>query len=151
VERIEAAIRAAKPKIVVVDYLQLMTGAGHDRIGEMEDRVAQLTALANTTDTALVVVSSMSKDAIKAGANIGTIGKGSGQIDYAMSFVFLGEPDDEAIKAKATVYEVKWHCAKSRNEARQDFTARFDGARQFYSQPVDPDEAFANFGIGGDT
>ena len=30
-------------------------------------------------------------------------------------------------------------------------SVRFDGARQFYSQPVDPDEAFANFGIGGDT
>jgi replicative DNA helicase len=151
VERIAAAIRATKPKLVVLDYLQLMTGTGHDRIGEMEDRVAQLTALANTTETAIVVVSSMSKEAIKAGAKVGTVGKGSGQIDYAMSFVFLGEPDEEAIKAKDTIYDVRWHCLKSRNEARTDFTARFDGSTQFYSYAVDPIEAFANFDIGSAT
>ena len=139
------------PKVVVIDYLQLMTGPGVDRIGEMEATVAQLTTLAITTETAIVVVSSMSKDAIKSGAGIGTIGKGSGQIDYAMSFVFLGEPDEEASKANATVYDVKWHCAKSRNEARQDFTARFDGAKQFYSRAIDTIEDFVNFGIvGGD-
>ena len=149
VSRIAEAITATQARLVVIDYLQLMTGAGHDRIGEMEDRVAQLTALANTTETAIVVVSSMSKAAIGNGAKIGTIGKGSGQIDYAMSFVFLGEPDEEAIKAKDTIYDVKWHCTKSRNEARHDFLSRFDGSRQFYTQAVEEYEAFATFGING--
>jgi KaiC/GvpD/RAD55 family RecA-like ATPase len=149
VSRIAEAITATQARLVVIDYLQLMTGAGHDRIGEMEDRVAQLTALANTTETAIVVVSSMSKAAIGNGAKIGTIGKGSGQIDYAMSFVFLGEPDEEAIKAKDTIYDVKWHCTKSRNEARHDFLSRFDGSRQFYTQAVEEYEEFATFGING--
>jgi KaiC/GvpD/RAD55 family RecA-like ATPase len=151
VERIEAAIRVTKPKIVVVDYLQLMTGAGHDRIGELEATVAQLTALANITDTAIVVVSAMPKEAIRSGGKIGTLGKGTGQIDYAMSFFFLGEPDDEARESGAPLFDVVWRGIKARNDDRISFTARFDGPRQFYSQPVDPDEAFANFGIGGDT
>ena len=151
VERIEAAIRATKPKVVVVDYLQLMTGAGHDRIGELEATVAQLTALANVTDTAIVVVSAMPKEAIRSGGKIGTLGKGTGQIDYAMSFFFLGEPDDEARESGAPLFDVVWRGIKARNDDRISFTARFDGPRQFYSQPVDPDEAFANFGIGGDT
>lgn len=151
VERIEAAIRVTKPKIVVVDYLQLMTGAGHDRIGELEATVAQLTALANITYTAIVVVSAMPKEAIRSGGKIGTLGKGTGQIDYAMSFFFLGEPDDEARESGAPLFDVVWRGIKARNDDRISFTARFDGPRQFYSQPVDPDEAFANFGIGGDT
>jgi replicative DNA helicase len=149
VERIEAAIRTTKSKVVVLDYLQLMTGAGVDRIGEMEATVAQLTALANTTETAIVVVSSMSKAAIGGGAKVGTIGKGTGQIDYAMSFVFLGEPDEAARQSGATTFDVTWKCVKSRNEARHDFTARFDGARQFYSRAVDQIEEFASFGING--
>jgi replicative DNA helicase len=149
VERIAAAISTTKAKVAVVDYLQLMTGAGVDRIGEMEATVAQLTALANTTNTAILVVSSMSKAAIGGGAKVGTIGKGTGQIDYAMSFVFLGEPDEEARQPGATTFDVTWKCVKSRNEARHDFTARFDGARQFYSQAVDHIEEFASFGING--
>jgi replicative DNA helicase len=149
VDRIAAAISVTKPKVVVIDYLQLMTGPGADRIGEMEATVAQLTALAITTETAIVVVSSMSKAAIGGGAKIGTIGKGTGQIDYAMSFVFLGEPDDEARQAGAATFDVLWRCEKARNEDRRSFTARFDGARQFYSQAIDPIEEFANFGIGG--
>ena len=150
VERITAAISNTKAKIVVLDYLQLMTGAGVDRIGEMEATVAQLTALANTTETAIIVVSSMSKAAIGSGAKVGTIGKGTGQIDYAMSFVFLGEPDDEARQSGATTFDVVWKCAKSRNEARQDFKASFDGPRQFYSQAVDCIEDFASFGMVGE-
>ncbi len=149
VDRIAAAIEATRAKVVVVDYLQLMVGTGVDRLGEMEATLAELTALAVNTETAIVVVSSMSKAAISGGARLGTIGKGTGQVDYAMSFLFEAEPDEAARESGAAVFDIVWRCRKGRNDDRISFTARFDGPRQFYSQPVDPVEDFASFGMSG--
>ena len=149
VDRIAASIEASRAKVVVIDYLQLMVGTGVDRIGEMEATLAELTTLAVNTETAVVVVSSMSKAAIAGGARLGTIGKGTAQVDYQMSFLFEAEPDEAARESGAAVFDIVWRCRKGRNDDRISFTARFDGPRQFYSQPVDLVEDFASFGMSG--
>ena len=150
IDRIAAAIEATRATVVVVDYLQLIQGAGSDRLGDIEAAIAGLTALATNTGAAIMVVSGMSRAAITGGARIGGIGKGSGQFDYAMSFVFVAEFDEEVkkqAKARGEPFEVNWKCHKARNDDDADFLTKFDGRRQVYRQPIDPVAEFASFGM----
>jgi hypothetical protein len=148
VDRIAAALEATRANVVVVDYLQLIQGTGADRLGDIEAAVAGLTALATNTGASIMVLTGMSKAAITGGARIGGIGKGSGQFDYAMSFVFVADFDEEAKKKareRREPFEVNWKCHKARNEDEVDFLTKFDGRHQVYRQPIDEIEALTGF------
>ena len=155
VEAIEAAVVAAGAKLVVIDYLQLLRGpdAGRDRVADLDGIVGRIRELAIRRECAIVVVSSMAK-ATNKDSRAGQLGRGSGEIDYAVELLYLGEIEEQggepAIGPDGTK-GVVWRCRKARNVEPRDLVTRFDGATQTYHDDrIDTDfvEDFAAFAPG---
>jgi len=159
VEAIEAAVVAADAKLVVIDYLQLLRGpdAGRDRVADLDGIVGRIRELAIRRECAIVVVSSMAK-ATTTASRAGQLGRGSGEIDYAVELLYLGEIEEqggEPVIGPDGMKGVVWRCRKARNLEPRDLVTRFDGATQTYHDgrldtdfPPMPNEDFAAFDPG---
>jgi replicative DNA helicase len=159
VEAIEAAVVAAEAKMVVIDYLQLLRGpdAGRDRVADLDGIVGRIRELAIRRECAIVVVSSMAK-ATTTASRAGQLGRGSGEIDYAVELLYLGEIEEqggEPVIGPDGTKGVVWRCRKARNLEPRDLVTRFDGATQTYHDgrldtdfPAMPNEDFAAFAPG---
>jgi len=159
VETIDAAVVAADAKLVVIDYLQLLRGpdAGRDRVADLDGIVGRIRELAIRRECAIVVVSSMAK-ATTTASRAGQLGRGSGEIDYAVELLYLGEIEEqggEPVIGPDGMKGVVWRCRKARNLEPRDLVTRFDGATQTYHDgrldtdfPPMPNEDFAAFAPG---
>jgi replicative DNA helicase len=147
VDAMEARVVATGARLLVVDYLQLIRSPDKttDRVQELDAIIGRLRDLAINRECAVVVISSMAK-AAGTSSRIGQFGKGSGEIDYAVELLYVGEsvtrenPVDVATDGTVSVV---WHCKKARNLEQRDLELRFDGATQTYS-PAGFDE-FSSF------
>lgn len=157
VEAIEAAVVATGAKLVVIDYLQLLRGpdAGRDRVADLDGIVGRVRELSITRECAVVVVSSMAKATTK-DSRAGQLGRGSGEIDYAVELLYLGEIEEhggEPVIGPDGTKGVVWRCRKARNLEPRDLVTRFDGATQTYhgsridddfpAMPIDDFAAYA--------
>jgi hypothetical protein len=147
VDAIEARVVATGARLVVVDYLQLIRSPDKttDRVQELDAIIGRLRDLAINRECAVVVISSMAK-AAGTSSRIGQFGKGSGEIDYAVELLYVGQADERdgrpEVASDGSV-GVVWHCKKARNLEQRDLQLRFDGATQTYS-PAGFDE-FSSF------
>jgi len=149
VEAIDAAVARSGAKLVVVDYLQLITvpDGGNDRVADLDRTVGRIREMAVSRECAVILVSSMAK-ATTTASRAGTIGRGSGEIDYCVDLLYLGEREErngEPVIARDGTVGVRWHCKKSRNGEPEDLALRFDGSAQsFGSAEAKPDTNLTN-------
>lgn len=148
VQHIEARVAATRATLVIVDYLQLIRSPDRttDRVHELDSIIGGLREMAIKRDCNVIVISSMAKSA-GTSSRIGQFGKGTGEIDYAVELLYVGEREDRdgapVLAADGTV-GVTWRCRKARNLEPRDLVLRFDGGMQTY-MPAGFDEfnAFA--------
>jgi replicative DNA helicase len=136
VERIEARVAATGAKLIVIDYLQLIRSPDRttDRVHELDSIIGGIREMAIKRDCAVIVISSMAKSA-GTSSRIGQFGKGTGEIDYAVELLYVGERDErdgEPVLADDGTASVTWRCRKARNLEPRDLVLRFDGAMQTY-------------------
>jgi replicative DNA helicase len=142
VDRIEAAVIAHRPALVILDYLQLVRDpSASDRRAEVDAVVGRIRALTIMHNVATIVVSNLGKS-ITAETPIGQIGKESSAIDFDADLLLLG------IAGEATDENgprpVKWLCKKHRHGRARDLPLLFNGDSQLFTDP-DAAEPFADF------
>lgn len=94
---------------------------------EQLDSIAiSLIEIARRHQVALVAISSMSKGS-DGKTSIGSISRGTAQLDYASDLYLLAETGDEQGDEKA----VQWQCKKNRRGPLVDLDLIFDGLRQY--------------------
>ena len=147
---IEAAVVATDAKLLVVDYVQLVTVLNAtDRRAEVDAVVRSLRTLATQRGVAVVVLSNIAASVAKAGdkeARAGAVGKESNEIDFAADILLLGVAADEEENGRRSVL---WRCLKNRHGDRQNIDTLFQGARQRFTAVVNEVEDFADFGPHG--
>lgn len=136
-DAIEGRVAATGARIVVIDYLQLMRGPdlGVDRVQELDHLIGRIREMAIARECAVIVISSMARSASTA-SRAGQIAKGSGEIDYAVELLYLGEReerDGEPVIAEDGTVGVTWHCKAARNLEHRNLVLRLDGAMQTYT------------------
>ena len=137
VDAIEARVAATGASLCVVDYLQLIRSrdGASDRVQELDAIIGRLRDMAINRDCAVIAISSMAKSA-GTSSRIGQFGKGTGEIDYAVEMLYVGEVEEHNgvpdIAPDGTL-GVAWRCKKARNLEPRDLVLRFDGATQSYS------------------
>ena len=137
VDAIEARVAATGARLCVVDYLQLIRSRDgtSDRVQELDAIIGRLRDMAINRECAVIVISSMAKSAGTT-SRIGQFGKGTGEIDYAVEMLYVGEVEEHNGKpdiAPDGTVGVAWRCKKARNLEPRDLVLRFDGATQIYS------------------
>ena len=123
---IEAGIVQNKPDVVVIDYVQLLRSDEATRVEQLDSIAISLIEIARRHSVALVAISSMSKGS-DGKTNIGSISRGTAQLDYASDLFLLAETGDGQGDEKA----VQWQCKKNRRGPLVDLELIFDGARQY--------------------
>lgn len=137
VDTIEAQVAATGARLCVVDYLQLIRSrdGSIDRVQELDAIIGRLRDMAINRECAVIAISSMAK-AAGTSSRIGQFGKGTGEIDYAVELLYVGEVEEHNgtpdIAPDGTI-GVAWRCKKARNLEPRDLVLRFDGATQLYS------------------
>jgi len=137
VDAIEAQVAATGARLCVVDYVQLIRSrdGSIDRVQELDAIIGRLRDMAINRECAVIAISSMAKSAGTT-SRIGQFGKGTGEIDYAVELLYVGEVEEHNgqpdFAADGTV-GVAWRCKKARNLEPRDLVLRFDGATQLYS------------------
>lgn len=136
VEAIEARVAATGARLVVIDYLQLIRSpAGTtDRVQELDAIIGRVREMSINRDCTVLCISSMAKSAGTT-SRIGQFGKGTGEIDYAVELMYVGEVEEHAGRpevAEDGTVGVTWRCRKARNLEPRDLELRFDGATQTY-------------------
>lgn len=114
--------RGQSPRIVGVDYLQLLKGRGRSRYEQITDVSMELRAMTNALKTATIVCAQLSRDVAKGGKQQGVRRpvlsdlRDSGQIEQDADIVLLLQWPwkDEDSKPK---HEFKIYVAKNRNRA----------------------------------
>ena len=91
IDKIERAVIKDKPKLLIVDYLQLIRSTRHfqDKTGEINDCLQKLRELTTVHNLATVLVSNIAKGCDH-NTEIGNIGKGSNQIDFDVDNLLFG-------------------------------------------------------------
>ncbi|MFM7137888.1 MAG: DnaB-like helicase C-terminal domain-containing protein [Planctomycetota bacterium] len=141
-ETIEAAILRHRPRLAVVDYLQLCQADQQaDRRAEIEHITRQLADLAVRHEIAIIVVSSLAKTTGRE-AGIGAIAKDSNLLDYAAHTVLSlwtnGAKD-------ADPRDVRLQVEKSRTAVPGEIQLYFSGSGQSFTL-ADPEEILATEG-----
>lgn len=141
---LEAAIDATGARLVVIDYLQLVSLIGaSDRRAEVDGLVKRIRAFTLQKNTATVVVSNVAKN-VTSETRIGGIGKESAEIDFAADLLLLGIADEH--EDANGLRAVRWKVAKNRHGPCHDLETVFDGRLQtFTPAAAQPLEAFADF------
>lgn len=143
-DRLEAAIDGTQARLVVIDYLQLLSIAGAaDRRTEVDGLVKRVRSFTLDKNTATIVVSNVSKG-VGADTRIGAIGKESSEIDFAADLLLLGIADEPENQNGRRA--VRWRVAKNRHGPCHDLETLFDGSLQTFT-PADaqPLQEFAEF------
>lgn len=145
IDAIEAAVEQTKPTIIVVDYLQLVTGAPSvDRRLEIEDTTRRLANIATRHGITMVVISNMSKASTR-DQRIGSLSRESNRLDYdadAYLVVAAGANNPQTGNRDVTL-----KLLKSRTSPVGDAALVFDGSQQRFDEEIGPHEEFANFGM----
>jgi replicative DNA helicase len=143
-DRIEAAVKAANAKLLVVDYLQLVRVDGAaDRRQEVDAVVKGLRQITLAYGIATVAISNIARS-VGRDSRAGSIGKESSEIDFAADVVLLGDPDEH--DDEHGMRTVRWACKKNRHGRPRDIEATFDGGLQVFTAPeVEPFPEFAGF------
>lgn len=146
---IERAILETGAKVCCVDYLQLVQGVGDDRLERLDSVVADLKTLVINHRVSVLAVLNMAKSQTSGKAAIGSISKGSSETDYAVDFLWRGEPPEPpapGAEPPATQL-VRWVAEKARDDQRVSFELSFDGAHQYFEMPgsVSYDDVFGSF------
>ena len=91
IDKIERAVIKDKPKLLIVDYLQLIRSTRHfqDKTGEINDCLQKLRELTTVHNLATVLVTNIAKGCDH-NTEIGNIGKGSNQIDFDVDNLLFG-------------------------------------------------------------
>lgn len=145
IDAIEAAIEQTKPAILVVDYLQLVTGApSMDRRLEIEDTTRRLANIATRNGITVVVISNMSKASTRE-ARIGSLSRESNRLDYDADAYLVVSAG--ANNPQTGTREVTLKLLKSRTSPVADAALVFDGSQQRFDEEIGPYEEFAAFGI----
>jgi replicative DNA helicase len=147
-DRIEAAVQAAKAKVLVVDYLQLVRVDGAaDRRQEVDAVVRALRELTLTHGLVTLAVSNIARS-VGRDTRAGGVGKESGEIDFAADLLLLGDPADE--EDEHGMRAVRWRCLKNRHGRPRDIEATFDSDKQVFTAPeAEPYREFARFSPRG--
>ena len=124
---IESAIVQHRPDVCCVDYVQLLRSDEATRVEQLDSIAISLIEIARRHQVALVAISSMSKGS-DGKTNIGSISRGTAQLDYASDLYLLAETGDEQGDEKA----VQWQCKKNRRGPLVDLDLIFDGLRQHF-------------------
>jgi replicative DNA helicase len=143
-DSMEAAIAATAARLVVIDYIQLVSLAGAtDRRAEVDGLVKRVRAFTLEKNTATVVVSNVAKN-VTGETRIGGIGKESSELDFMADLFLLGIADDH--EDANGLRHVRWKVAKNRHGPCQDLETVFDGRLQtFTPAAAQPLEEFADF------
>ena len=121
---IEAVVQN-KPHCII-DYVQLLRS--DEATGWSSDSIAiSLIEIARRHQVALVAISSMSKGS-DGKTSIGSISRGTAQLDYAADLYLLAETKDGQGDEKA----VQWKAMKNRRGPLVDLDLIFDGLRQHF-------------------
>ena len=123
---IEAGIVQNKPDVVVIDYVQLLRSDEATRVEQLDSIAISLIEIARRHQVALVAISSMSKGS-DGKTSIGSISRGTAQLDYASDLFLLAETGDGQDAERS----VKWCCKKNRRGPLVDLDLIFDGLRQW--------------------
>ena len=132
IDYIEAAVKQTGAGLVVIDYLQLVSGGpGHDRVSDTDAIMGRIKKLATTLNVAVVMASSLPRS-VDGESKIGSLGRGSAEIDFGADYVYFARPDEH--KNEKGERAVLWKNKKARNGDTIDLETIFDGASQtFYS------------------
>jgi len=135
IERIERAVIKDEPRLLIVDYLQLVRTSRHypDKTSEINECLLKLRELTTSRNIATLLVTNIAKGC-DANTEIGNIGKGSNQIDFDVDNFLFGHrtndpPENGAIK-------VEWRCKKLRQGQMEDVPLWFYGAFQRFEDAV---------------
>jgi hypothetical protein len=128
-DNIEKHIASVRPKLVVIDYLQLCECPEMpDRRAEIEHVTRRLARLATKYEMAVVVISAIAKATTEA-SGIGTLAKDSNLLDYDVhTFLTLWGQGDRDKNPR----EIKLKVEKSRTASAGEESLWFDGAGQFF-------------------
>ena len=129
-EALEREIVRHKPRLAVVDYLQLCEAGGKaDRRAEVESVTRHLARLSTAHEVAIVVVSALAKATSEA-SGIGSLAKESNLLDYDVhTFLTLwGDGDREADPR-----EVRLKIEKSRTAIPGEIPLYFSGSGQYFT------------------
>jgi replicative DNA helicase len=150
VAKMDAAVVSTGAKILMVDYLQLVTvpDGGRDRVADLDRTIGGIRDIATRRECAVIVASSMSKVSGTT-SRAGQLARGSAELDYAADLIFLGDHDGvddkgNPVKASDGTTGVAWRCKKNRNGEQRDLVLRFNGDYQTYNGPYSDFDAWAS-------
>lgn len=106
-----------KPRLVVIDYLQLMSGRGENRTQEVSQISRALKIAAQELDTPFLVLSQLSRDSVKSrrAPDLSDL-RDSGSLEQDANTVILLHPvDSDFTTNPSPTAEIKFIVAKQRN------------------------------------
>ncbi len=156
-DAMERQIASIRPKLAIVDYLQLCEAPGEpDRRASVEAVTRRLARMATKYEVAIVVVSAIAKATSEA-TGIGALAKDSNNLDYdvhAFLTLWSDGPKDKDPRP------MKMRVEKGRTGGAGDVALYFDGKGQFFRPAVPelyeaeaaavPFQEFEKFAPGGE-
>jgi replicative DNA helicase len=143
IDRIERAVAKDGPKLLIVDYLQLVRSTRHfnDKTSEINEVLLKLREITTTRNIACLLVTNIAKGC-DASTEIGNIGKGSNQIDFDVDNFLFGHRAGEV--GETGEIKIEWKCKKLRQGQMADVEMWFHGQYQYFEDACQiPD--FAEF------
>lgn len=136
-DKIERAVVRDSPKLLVVDYLQLVRSNRHfqDKTGEINECLLRLREITTANNIATVLVTNIAKGCDE-NTEIGNIGKGSNQIDFDVDNFLFGHRSGEV--GPDGEMRLNWLCKKLRQGQMSDVSLWFYGKYQSFSDESDP-------------
>ena len=131
IEGVEAAAMTCKPDIVVIDYLQILSGGNGEGVERADDISMRVKNLAKHHDIAIIGVSSMAKSTNASTGSAADSSRKSAQFGFDAELSFVGQPPPEEDRKSGT-YIVEWICKKARNGTFTDLALQFDGEYQHF-------------------
>lgn len=149
IDKIEAAVARDNPSLLIVDYLQLVrpSRAFHDKTSEINECLLRLREITTSRNIATLLVTNISKGCNE-NTEIGSIGKGSNQIDFDVDNFLFGYRTGET--GSRGEVKLEWKCKKLRQGQMSDVQLWFYGRHQLFDDAGQPavvaeDPAFASW------
>ena len=137
IDRIESAVAKDKPKLLVVDYIQLVQSSRsfQDSTGEIVDCLRKLRQITTAHNLATLLVTNIAKGCDH-NTEIGNIGKGSNQIDFDVDNFLFGHRSGETCDGGGI--KIEWRCKKLRQGQMADVDLWFYGKYQRFQDGLAP-------------
>lgn len=134
IEKIAEAVDRDGPKLLIVDYLQLVRSGRNynDKTAEINECLLCLREITTTRNIATILVTNIAKGVNEA-TEIGNIGKGSNQIDFDVDNLIFGHRMNETA---GDCEKVNWACKKLRQGQMRDVPLWFHGPYQWFEDTV---------------